>query len=174
MNHLATSADFDLAYVQYNHVLLRRVSHLGCTRQEVEDYTQQAWLHAWRKAGTFRAESSPLSYLTRIAFNLVFQDRRKKKIIFPLPSVESESGSALTFDAADPTTPDLDRKIYLEQLLARLPRKEALFLVKFYMLQVPVAELASNTGRSQNTIKTLTYRSIRKLRRRMSEGSSIQ
>src|SRR5580658_10740116 len=47
---------------------------------EAEDLTQEAFLHMFRKIGTFRAESAFSTWLHRVTFNIVLMRLREKTV----------------------------------------------------------------------------------------------
>lgn len=52
---------------------------MGAGPQDAQDYTQEAFLKAYRKLGTFREESSFASWMYTIAVNVMRDAKRKKK-----------------------------------------------------------------------------------------------
>jgi RNA polymerase sigma-70 factor (ECF subfamily) len=51
---------------------------MTCNTAEAEDLTQDAFLHVFRKLGTFRGDSALSTWLYRVAFNTVLMHFRKK------------------------------------------------------------------------------------------------
>ena len=61
---------------------------------EAEDLTQEAFLHLFRKIGTFRAESAFSTWLHRVTFNIVLM-RLRKKTVAEMMSLEETIATGL-------------------------------------------------------------------------------
>lgn len=60
------------AHLPHIHSLVRRMTG----SDEADDLTQDVFVRAWRKLGTFRGESSFGTWLYRLALNVVVEKRR--------------------------------------------------------------------------------------------------
>jgi RNA polymerase sigma factor (sigma-70 family) len=79
---------------------------------------------------------------------------------------------ALTFDRAFDADTALQRKIFLEQVIARLPEECARMLTRFVRDDVTPAELADEENASPATFYTRWYRCLQKARPFLSEAKS--
>ncbi|HRO59652.1 MAG TPA: sigma-70 family RNA polymerase sigma factor, partial [Burkholderiaceae bacterium] len=64
---------------RYNRKLYRTARSILGDDAEAEDACQEAWLHAWRAIGDFRADAALSTWLVRIAANEALGRLRKRK-----------------------------------------------------------------------------------------------
>ena len=92
---------------------------------DAEDMTQEAFLHLFRKLGSFRGESAFSTWLHRLTVNLVLMQLRKKGL--QLVSLEEtihpsdEDTPKRDFGARDPRLAGLVDRVTLERAVASLP-----------------------------------------------------
>ena len=92
---------------------------------EAEDMTQDAFLHLFRKLGSFRGESAFSTWLHRMTVNLVLMQLRKKGL--QLVSLEEtinpseEDAPKRDFGARDPQLSGSVDRVTLERAVATLP-----------------------------------------------------
>jgi RNA polymerase sigma-70 factor, ECF subfamily len=92
---------------------------------EAEDMTQEAFLHLYRKLGSFRGESAFSTWLHRLTVNLVLMHLRKKGL--QLVSLEEtinpseEDAPKRDFGSRDPHLSGSVDRVALERAVATLP-----------------------------------------------------
>src|ERR1700756_2594118 len=94
---------------------------------EAEDMTQEAFLHLYRKIGSFRGESAFSTWLHRLTVNLVLMHlRRKKPISISLDDIdgsdEGDDRPRNEIGAPDPRLSGLVDRITLQSAIEQLPR----------------------------------------------------
>lgn len=139
--------------------------HAVCLRMAgnaalAEELTQDVFVRAWQKLGTFRGESAFATWLTRLAVNVVLSERRDRKrrdarVTF-VDDLEALAGSA---PGAKPGT-SLD----LERAVAGLPRQARHVFVLHDVHGWEHAEIARYTGLAVGTCKAHLHRARRLLR----------
>lgn len=118
-----------------------------------EDLTQEVFLRAWRKLGTFRGEASFGTWLYRLAVNLILSRRETLKkrearheggdeVLDRLVAREKPAGLSLDFEAALQQLPDGARQVFV------------LYEVEGY----PHAEIGEMMGISSGTSKSQLHR----------------
>jgi RNA polymerase sigma-70 factor (ECF subfamily) len=123
-----------------------------------EELTQDTFVLAWRKLGSFRGDAAFSSWLHRIAVNAVFQagrseKRRRARIV--------ESGAALETPGRE-VPPGL--RIDLERAIAGLPAGARSVFVLHDIEGYKHVEIAELTGLAVGTLKAQLHRARRLLR----------
>jgi RNA polymerase sigma-70 factor (ECF subfamily) len=125
-----------------------------------EQLTQDAFVLAWRRIGSFRGESAFTSWLHRLAVNVVLEDGRKRR----RREVHEEVVSDLTTvdRPASGARPDL--RMALERAVAALPKGARTVLVLHDIEGYTHEEVAQLTGTAVGTTKAQLHRARRLLR----------
>jgi RNA polymerase sigma-70 factor (ECF subfamily) len=125
-----------------------------------EEHTQDAFVRAWRKLGTFRGDSAFTSWLHRIAVNVVFMaqrsERRRRARVF---EVEDPASLATAAREERPGT-HLD----LERAIAGLPAGARTVFILHEVEGYRHQEISELTGLAVGTLKAQLHRARRLLR----------
>lgn len=126
-------------------------------RDMAEDLTQEAFVQAWRKLGSFRGDSAFGSWLYRIATNTALSYLRKQT-----PFKKS-------LDIADMDEPELrettDEQIGLETAIAALPDGARTVFVLYSLEGYTHDEIAGMLGIAQGSSKAQLHRARQLLQR---------
>jgi RNA polymerase sigma-70 factor (ECF subfamily) len=137
---------------------------LCADRGKAEELTQDVFVRAWEKLGTFRGDSAFSTWLHRLTVNVVLgsrrsEGRRNDRVVLAEDLTIFEDGSA---GARDPgLTMDL------ETAMASLPAATRTVFVMHEVEGYTHEEIARLTGRAEGTCKTLLHRARRLLRERL-------
>ncbi len=136
-----------------------------------ETLTQECFLKAYRNWAHFRGDSSPMTWLMRIAINLEKDHWRNRRMQF----WRQTRNNAVDLDEASEWLPSGERTAE-QQLLARervakvwkivaglSERQRTVFLLRFVEEQ-ELADIARATGLSEGTVKAHLSRALGKVR----------
>lgn len=136
--------------------IIRRVQQ----RQDAEDLTAEVFQHALANLTRFEWRGVPFAvWLFRIAANAIADRFRQTSRQSPDPPSEDD------LDRAD--WPDLESRATLFQLVDKLPEDQRTVIVKRFVEQKSIREVAEDLGRSDGAIKQLQFRALETLRARM-------
>lgn len=128
-------------------------------REEAEDITAEVFHEALRSLGRFQWRGAPFAaWLLRIAANTLADRwqraaRTANAAMCELPDHEIPS-----------VQPDSERRAMLYQLVETLPPDQRLVILRRFVDQKPVREIAEELGRSEGAIKQLQFRALETLR----------
>jgi RNA polymerase sigma-70 factor (ECF subfamily) len=136
-----------------------------------ETLTQECFLKAHRNWGSFRGESSAMTWLMRIAINLQKDHWRNRRMQF----WRQARMNSVDLDEASEWLPSGERSAE-QQLLAReqvgrvwkaveglSERQRTVFLLR-YVEQLELSEIARATGLSEGTVKAHLSRAVARVR----------
>jgi RNA polymerase sigma-70 factor (ECF subfamily) len=148
---------------------------LGSVRDRdlAETLTQDTFVKAWAARDSFRGECSPITWLTRIALNLLRDHTRTNRFRFwrnaARTSIDAQS---LAGHLPDPGSSSEASMIAHEQVVrvwetvATLSeRQRTIFLLRF-VEELDLAEIAQITSLPVSTVKTHLYRALAAVRNR--------
>jgi RNA polymerase sigma-70 factor (ECF subfamily) len=139
--------------------------HALCLRMvgsptQAEDLTQEVFVRAWRKLGSFRGESAFTTWLTRLAVNVVLSSRRRQRqwegkmtVVDDLEPFAGPAPSSHPGQAVD-----------LERAIAGLPAGARTVFVLHDVHGLEHAEIAAATGSAVGTCKAQLHRARRLLK----------
>jgi RNA polymerase sigma-70 factor (ECF subfamily) len=183
---MSTASAKDLAAQDFADVVSRYRVHifrflLASTHdvELAENLTQDCFLKAHRNWARFRGESSPMTWLMRIAINVEKDHWRNRRLQF----WRKTQNSAVDLDEASEWLPSGERTAE-EQMLAKEQvarvwravedlsgRQKAVFLLR-YVEDLELVEIARATGLSQGTVKAHLSRALSKIRTELRQGSN--
>ncbi len=159
------------AFEQLYHRRVGRVYGL-CLRmmgdpEHATTLTQDAFVRAWEKLGTYRGQGSFDGWLRRLTVNVVIEDRRKAARQARWFAPEEESDRAPAAAAAPRDTEDA---IDLERAISTLPPGARMAFVLHDVEGYRHREIAEMTGLASGTIKAQLHRARGLLRHVLEKG----
>jgi RNA polymerase sigma-70 factor (ECF subfamily) len=136
-----------------------------------EDLCQETFVRAWDRLDTFSGRGSFAAWLTKLAYNIFLQHRRKHAARTSRETPyeeEAEAGPA----ALEGPAPNADELPDLPRLLAILPEADRLVLLLSYGHGLSIAEIADVLETPDGTIKSQIHRAKEKIRRHFSIGAA--
>lgn len=142
-----------------------------------ETLTQETFLRAWNSRSSFRGDCSVITWLTRIALNLVRDHTRTHRFRF-WRRVATQAIDASEIAAFLPHPDSLvesrliatEQVAILWQIISTLsPRQRTIFLLRF-VEEMDLSEIASITGIPLSTVKSHLYRALAHVRARHAES----
>lgn len=146
------------SHVARIHSLARRMINLDAA----DEVTQDVFVRAWEKLGTFRGESAFGTWLHRLAINVILGRRANLGI---QRDRFDESEDAFDVLASKPKTPELEMDF--ETALTRLPRGARQIFVLHDVEGFKHEEIAEQLGISSGTSKAQLHRARMMLRRHL-------
>jgi RNA polymerase sigma-70 factor, ECF subfamily len=155
---------FEELYRAHAGRLYNLVFRMAGSAQEAEDLLQDVFLHAHRKLGSFRGESSLGTWLYRLAVNqcLDFLRGRQNRTSRATSSLDDEGAEEPA--AALPKVPTAISRIDLERAIARLPEGCRTAFVLHDVEGFEHNEVARLLGVSEGTSKSQVHKARSKLR----------
>jgi RNA polymerase sigma-70 factor (ECF subfamily) len=149
---------------QYNKDIFQLSFQLTKDRELSEDLTQDAFVKGFVKLSSFQQKSQFSTWLYRIAYNLIINELRKKKIV-----IESLNED-IFFNEDDAKIDDFFNKndsdnLYqkLDDALQTLPKDEYALILFHYYEQKTIEEMAFITAQTASNVKVKLFRIRKKL-----------
>lgn len=128
-------------------------------RHEAEDVTAEVFQHALANLSKFEWRGVPFAvWLFRIAANAI-ADRWKK--------LSKQNPDPIADDLDQSSWPDIERRTMLFQLVDDLPADQRSVVIKRFVEEKSIREIAEEFGRSEGAIKQLQFRALENLRARV-------
>lgn len=123
--------------------------------EDAADALQDAFISAFRNAGSFRGEAAVTTWLHRVVVNACLDRmrRRKARPTVPFPEEDGETGHRGIADPRD----DLDRlelRMEIDRALAALPDDQRAAIVLVDVEGLPVSDAAALLGVPEGTVKS--------------------
>ena len=135
--------------------IVRRVQD----RHEAEDLTAEVFHHALANLARFEWRGVPFAvWLFRIASNAIADRGRKLKL-----TVDASEAD----DLDQSNWQEIERRATLFQLVESLPEDQRSVVVKRFVEQKTIRDIAKEFGRSEGAIKQLQFRALESLRARV-------
>jgi len=153
---------FGILYDRHHAQIFRFVYLKVQSREEAEDLTHQAFLHAWQHIKTYSQRGTPISsWFYRIARNKVIDHYRTRK-----PSVELEDAPELQAPGAS-NQELLDMKFSSEKITKAIaalkPEYQDVIIMRF-IEELSPKETAQVLGRSSGAVRLLQHRAVKALK----------
>ncbi len=129
------------------------------SRAEAEDLTAEVFHQALRKLAQFEWRGVPfVAWLLRIAANAIHDRRTAAAREQEMPAEEPEAPGAEAI---------IEQRALLAQLVETLPDDQRLVVIRRFVEQRSIREIARELGRSEGAVKQLQFRALQALRTRI-------
>jgi RNA polymerase sigma-70 factor (ECF subfamily) len=128
-------------------------------REEAQDVTADVFHQALKNISRFQWRGVPFAaWLLRIAANALADrwQRAGREVPADSAELEAESGPAVVIE--------IERRAMLFQLVDRLPQDQRLVVIRRFVEQKSIREIAQELGRSEGAVKQLQFRALETLR----------
>jgi len=151
----------------------------GAEEQDCEDLIQDTFLRAWRGIEHFRGDAAVSSWLTKIAYNVLVEDARRKKCriqAVSLDTPEFENGQTLS-GLPDPEV-DIHADAENRELVVLIsrwvhPKRFRLLWMRFAE-GMSVKDVMRKTGENRTTVKSATVCARLNAQRVLEQRANIQ
>lgn len=145
---------------------------LSGNHHDAEDLSQEVFIKAHRSIDKFRGGAKLSTWLYRITMNTYIDSKRRKSLnVISL----HDRGDDDSFDpmdvVADESADDPERKLrsakiddHINDALQALSEQERTVFVMRHYQDMPIKEIANSLRIAEGTVKSLLFRSVRKLR----------
>jgi RNA polymerase sigma-70 factor, ECF subfamily len=116
---------------------------------EARDLVQEAFVRAWQRWSTVSTYEDPVGWVRRVAWNLAIS-RHRRLVLFRRFARRSPPPASVA--AVEPD------RVVLVAALRRLPEQLRRALVLHYLADLPIAEIAAETGAQEGTVKSWLHR----------------
>jgi RNA polymerase sigma-70 factor, ECF subfamily len=141
--------NFDRLYAFF----ARRVT----TREEAQDLTAEVFHQALASIRNFKWQGAPfVAWLYGIAAHVLSWHRQRLGKQVPLEDPDRPGASV-----------EIERSMLLGQLLESLPSDQRLVIMRRFIEEKSIAEIAKELGRSDGAVKQLQLRALEKLREKL-------
>lgn len=131
---------------------------------DAEDMTQETFIRAWQRLGSFQGRSRLSSWLHRVAVNVVLNDRRTRGRSLTL---EQPPGDAAAMDPPAPRSRPRWGNEDLEAAIETLPEGARIIFVLHDVYGYAHGEISEMAGCAVGTSKAQLHRARRLLRKRL-------
>ena len=130
------------------------------THDEADDLTQETFIKVYKNFSKFKFQSSPYTWIYRIAVNTGINYLRGKKVkqFFGLEKVKNLPSSD------NPAVSD-ERNTVLRQAVAKLSPKQQMVVLLRSFQELPFKQIAIITGSTENTVKVNFSHALKSLKR---------
>jgi RNA polymerase sigma-70 factor (ECF subfamily) len=155
---------FEELYRQHAGRLYNLAFRMAGSAQEAEDLLQEVFLHAYRKLGSFRGDSSLGTWLYRLGMNqcLDYLRGRRAKMNQATDSLDDEDAAELA--SPMPAIPVAVNRLDLERAIGRLPEGCRAAFLLHDVEGFEHHEVAKILGVSEGTSKSQVHKARMKLR----------
>jgi RNA polymerase sigma-70 factor, ECF subfamily len=137
---------------------------------EAEDLTQEVFVNLFRKAGSFRGDSSFSTWLHRMTVNQVLMHFRKPSVKREQATEDEKMPMQTVHGTSDPARMPVVDRIALDNAIARLPKGYRTVFLLHDVEGFEHEEIGRMLGVSAGTSKSQLHKARLKLRRLLKRG----
>jgi RNA polymerase sigma-70 factor (ECF subfamily) len=127
---------------------------LSGDRAEAQDAAQEAYVRAWQRWSTISGYDDPEAWVRKVGYRLCVNRWRKAR---------NRVVAYRRHGAGEAVEPPSEDTVALVAALKALPMPERVAITLHHLLDLPVAEVAAQTGAPANTVKARLVRGRRTL-----------
>ncbi|MET9550444.1 MULTISPECIES: SigE family RNA polymerase sigma factor [unclassified Streptomyces] len=157
----ADSAEFDAFYAATAKRLVATVYAMTGDLAEAEDAVQEAYVRAWQRWERLTGEGDPLPWVRTVASRLAISTWRRTR-----NRLRAHLRHGAASDAPE-LSPD---RVALVAALRQLPPQQRQAVVLHHLLDLPVEQVARETGSSSGAVRTRLSRARKVLGERLSDS----
>lgn len=159
MNTKELETEFTQMILDYRQIIFKVCYIYTSDEYTIEELSQETMLNLWRAYPRFRGESTPSTWIYRVAMNTCISYMRR--------SSSRPHTIALPFDLQSEFAADGDRGYYLRELYAMINRLGKLerALILLWLEDRNYAEIADILGISKSNVAVLLHRTKEKLKK---------
>ena len=146
----------------------------GGPHDDVEEIAQDVLLHAWRDRGSFRAESEPSAWIRSIARHRIFERRRKDGRREKADAVLRAVARIDTELLPDEVLGAGEFRAHVWAALEKIGRDYAEILVRRYVEDRSVREIAGERGESEKAVESRLHRAREAFREAIRSGGHYE
>jgi RNA polymerase sigma-70 factor (ECF subfamily) len=160
--------DFDWIVPQHQKQIYRVLLFLVRSPDVAETLTQECFMRAFRKRGTFRGEANPATWLVRIAINLARDHNRNRRWAFWRRLEQADGFEAARVPAAERSAEqaamDNESLSAIQTAVGKLPeRQKTAFMLRF-VEDMPLEAIAEVMNLELGTVKSHLFRALGSVR----------
>jgi RNA polymerase sigma-70 factor (ECF subfamily) len=150
--------------------IFRMVYYRTRSSMDAEDLTQEIFLQAFKNLSGLKATERFRSWLFKIAVNRVRDFNRKKRFRALFSSLDDSDKVPQSYEETRDHPEALDKLMVQDfwkqvgSFLDKLSRMEKEVFILRFMDHLSIKEISQALGKSESTVKTHLYRSIKKFR----------
>ena len=141
---------------------------------DAEDLSQEVFIKAYRSLKNFRGDAKLNSWLYRITVNTCISQRRKKSVAAMTLQEDFESESTPRFFSESESSHNPERHAeaslmqqHIDSALQQLtPRERSIFVLRHYN-DLPLKEIAQILKITEGTVKSMLFRAIQRLQKKL-------
>lgn len=146
--------DFDTFYRGSRQRLLSVVYLLTADSGEAQDAVQEAFVRAWQRWETIRGYENPEAWVRMVACRIATSRWR---------SMRSRLQAYRRHGVPPPVAPPGTATLEVVEAMRRLPEQQRIALALFYLVGMPITEVAEEMGTPVGTVKARLSRGRRTL-----------
>jgi RNA polymerase sigma-70 factor, ECF subfamily len=162
---------FEEFYQRYHRRVYGLCLRMSRNTTEAEDLTQEVFMHVYRKIGSFRGESTMMTWLHRVTVNLVLMHFRKSGTRRERTTEDGETPEPQVEGALVPNQMMTIDRLALERAIARLPPGYRAVFILHDVEGYEHTEIARMLGGCVGTSKSQLHKARKKLRELLKHGA---
>lgn len=165
---------FEDFYQRYHRRIYTLCLRMTRNVAEAEDLTQEIFIHVYRKIGSFRGESTMMTWLHRVTVNQVLMHLRKSRVRREQTTEDGEIPEPKVEGALVPGQMMAVDRLALEKAIARLPPGYRAVFILHDVEGYEHSEIAHMLGACVGTSKSQLHKARKRLRDLLKDGVQLQ
>lgn len=151
---------FEIMVRQYSEQMYWKVRYIVKRHEDADDVLQNAYVKAWTKLDSFRADSQLSTWLYRICVNEALDFLRKKREDLSPDGALTIADSLIADDYFDGD----ETQIMLQKAIDTLPEAQRTTFTLRYFEELPYKEISGILGTSEAGLKTNYHLAVKKIK----------